>query len=160
MTTALAIYAAIVGTIGVGWQIWREKQRLRTNLRVEIEHCASAQQGLIGTTSDGPRPLDYEVVVNVINDGETTEYVRRVSIEDAQESHGIDLHLRSDPDAELPPRGRTKCSIRLDTAVGAGWAEGFKGIAWLASGRSVESVVEIFDQDIIEHIEVHNQPER
>jgi hypothetical protein len=157
MTDPLAIYAAIVGTAGLGWQIWREARRLTTDVSVEFEHAAQGSRVLVANLSDPdprPRPIEYELSVVVVNDGETTEYVRDIWIENPTRTEGCDVSA-SDPDKELVPRGRVVASLRIE-GLDLDLSMGFIAIVRLASGRVIESKVDHLHQHLLDHIATHN----
>jgi hypothetical protein len=68
ITTWLAVWGAITGTIGLGWQIWTRRQAPNPNLKVELSMMASkhrlfGHQGitdavLIQVTNRGPLPVN------------------------------------------------------------------------------------------------------
>lgn len=157
MPDPLALYAAVVATAGVGWQIYRERRRLKTDLRVEFEHLATPRAvGVMwsGDTDPRPDPLEYELVLQVINDGETTQHVRELFIEDAAETGGYSF-VDGDGDKELVPRGRVLARVRTNRFK-FDPAGGFYGHARLASGRVLKSKLTRLDMGIVEHIEGHN----
>jgi len=159
----LAIYAAIVGTVGLGWQIWREVRRMSTHVRVELEQSSQVRGGpfvSVGADVDPrPEPVEYEIAVVVINDGETTEYLRNVWLENAARTEGYDFRPDDRSDRELPPRSRIQETVRLPE-LSLDLSNGMVGIARLASGRIVESEVEPLDQSILDHIAEFNADAR
>lgn len=161
MPDALAIYAAAVGSASLGWQIYREIRRLKTDLRVEIEHAARPRPMYVAFGSDSdprPEPLEYELTLVVVNDGETTEYVRDAAIEDAARTAGYDFGDEL-ADKELRPRNRVFAQVRVQD-LEFDPSHGFYGVARLASGREIKSRVERLDNGVLEHIEEWNRKAR
>lgn len=121
----LAIYAAVVGTVGLGWQIWRETRRTRTNIRVELEHAAMPREFYVAFTGDPDQrsgPVEYVVSVIVVNDGESTEYVRDIWLENRARTRGYDFGHDGEHDGELLPRGRIATSASPRTRLRSfGW---------------------------------------
>jgi hypothetical protein len=154
VSNVVAIYAAVVGTGSLGWQVYRERRRLRTNVRVEFEHSAQpVNMPMVswGAEPLGPDPLYSELAVVIINNGETVEWVRSVWIEDAAGTAGSDLGNEHRGDLELKPRARV--FARIDTADLPFDPEGgFFGIARLASGEEVRSNLSHLDDVILAHI--------
>jgi hypothetical protein len=154
----VAIYAAVVGTGSLGWQVFRERRRLRTIVRVEFEHASRpirSPNAAIGPGEPLLSLLDYELAVVVINDGETAEWVRSISIEDAAGTHGYDFGHPSGGDQELQPRARTFARLTA-TDLPFDPANGFYGIVHLASGSEVRSKLSHLDDGILEHIAERN----
>lgn len=158
MTDPVAIYAALVGSGSLGWQVWRERNRLSTKIRVEFEHGTPPRPMFVvyaGDTDRRPEPLEYELTLVVINDGETTEYVRDAWIEDVAGTGGNHFDDLGD-EGQLPPRARVSVSLRTHH-VETDFSAGFVGVARLASGRLVQSKVEHLDAHLLEHIETWNR---
>jgi hypothetical protein len=158
MPEPLAIYAAIVGTAGLGWQVWREVRRLRTDIRVEFEHAAKHRQFYVAWAGDPdtrPEPLQYELTVVVVNDGETTEWVREITIENRARTQGYEFD-NTEGDEQLEPRSRVFARERVEH-MDFDPSDGFVGTARLASGRKIESKLERLNQDILDHIAEHNR---
>jgi hypothetical protein len=164
----LAIYASLVGTGSLGWQVWREHQRLSTDVRVEFEHSAHPRQlfVMVGNGPDRrPGPLEYELGLVVVNHGQTTEYVRHTFVRNAAETEGFDFGDMDEGDKELPPRGRVFSRVRpaelspervfgptIPDRFSVDLSEGFYGYARLGSGRIVRSKLEHLDPEITRHI--------
>jgi hypothetical protein len=159
---ALAIYAAVVGSVGLGWQIWREVRRTRTDIRVEIEHAAKQRRFFVVVPDDPdprPEPLEYEVSVVVVNDGETTEYVRGIYLESRARTEGYHFGNAGEGDQVLRPRSRIADSVRLNE-LDFDASRGVVGIVELASGRSIESKLEMLNQNTLDHIAEWNAAAR
>jgi hypothetical protein len=154
VSNVVAIYAAVVGTGSLGWQVYRERRRLRTNVRVEFEHSArSVSTPMVswGDEPPGPDPLYSELAVVIINNGETVEWVRSVWIEAAAGTAGTNLSNEHRGDLELKPRARV--FARVDTAdLPFDPEDGFYGIVRLASGEEVRSKLSHLDDVILAHI--------
>jgi hypothetical protein len=159
---ALAIYAAAVGTGSIGWQIYRELRRLKTDIRVEFEHASESRQVFVAFGADTdprPHPLEYELSIVVVNDGETQEFIRDVGLEQAAGGTGHDFGEGRTGDRELPPRGRFVEQIRVGH-VDFDFSSGFRATARLASGRVIQSDVTHLDRRLLAHIEEWNRTAR
>jgi hypothetical protein len=160
VSAAAAVYAVAIGRQGLAWRKRQDMARVTPSVRVDVGHAAQPRRELLWTQADmedeRPVPLVYELTVNVVNTGETTERIRRVRIEAADHSEGSDLMI--DDDHELQPRARFPCTVLL--AEIPKWESGFVAIATLADGEDVSSAVENADDDLLAHIEEHNQTAR
>jgi hypothetical protein len=161
---AIAIYAAAVGSGSLGWQVYREINRSRTKIRVEVEHATRPRQGpfvVWGGDPVDPRPdpIEYELTLVVVNDGETTEFVRDLWIHNPSRGEGFDVGLDGDGDAELAPRSRLFQRFALE-GLPVDLSEGFYGQARLASGRVLQSSPERLDDGLLEHVRGFNETAR
>jgi hypothetical protein len=130
-------------------------------LRVKFEHAANPSPVFVMISSDPdprPCPIGYELSVVVVNNGETTEYVRDIWVQNATRTEGCDVD-KSDTDKTLVPRGRVAASLRIDD-IDLDFSKGFIAIVRLASGRLIESKVDHLDKDLLEHIAAHNSTAR
>ena len=152
MLDPLAIYGAGAATVSLGWQIYRERRRLKTTVRIELQHGHGFVEGwpLIGNHPEPPR--EYLLTVIVVNDGETTEYVHTIGVETPDGlGFGTDLD-----DRELQPRGRVAVTLRLgnkDSDLSAG----FYLCAELGSGRVIRSGLEHLEMGVVEDVAQHNR---
>lgn len=137
-TQVIALYAAIVSTVAVGWQLVEYRLRRRTKIRVELEHAigpAGQEEG---------ESYDYLVSVLAINDGGSTEYVQSAGLE-APGGYGVGMNIEQ----ELPPRQRIATSFS-EAEFPEGFSQGFQGKVTLASGKVFTSDVERCDSDVRE----------
>jgi hypothetical protein len=104
-TTDIAIYAAVIASGGLGWQVWTHVQRRRPVIRVELRHA-----GQPPTDPNLAGKLIYEVTVAAVNTGETTETVEAIGFLLADEKHGMDDRPILEP---LPPGGVVRRSFEL-----------------------------------------------
>lgn len=155
-TTVIAGYGAVVSTVALSWQIIREIRKRRPSVRVAIEHGAAPVPSIMTTGSGPERLLDYSINVVVVNEGENTEYVRELSIEDADRNYGYDFLPSSRSDRELPPRARIAESVLLSALDVGSLDRGFVARVQLASGAVRESQVVSLDDEIASYVFTHN----
>jgi len=90
-TSWVAIYAAVVGTVGVvvaaislSWQIWRHRREGRTDVRVEAVYDAVPETGdAVEAEVDMIRYSGRRVpgfFITVFNAGDRTEYVQQIGM--------------------------------------------------------------------------------
>ena len=132
------------------WQRQRDLERLQTRVAVEFEH-ASGPRDREGKL---PPPIDYVLTVIVRNDGETTEYLSDVFVQEPKpdDAGPVGYHAWSaDPgaDRELRPRARTAVPVPLEM-LRFDVSQGFVGIARLASGIEIRSELEHLMNDLVE----------
>lgn len=167
LALVVAIAAVAVGAWGVmmskqalAWQKERDRARLTPSVRIEFEHMGEPQGGPLYTAADledeRPRRLFYVLRISGVNEGETTEHVKRLTIETADRKEG--RSIEDDADWELKPRARVQTPFYLDGIPG--WQSGFVAIASLAGGEEIESQVEHPYPDLLAEIEAHNRNAR
>jgi hypothetical protein len=153
----LAIYGALGATCSLGWQVWRERRRLRTSVRIDFEHGSNFVYGsqVLGANDNAPR--EYVLSVVVINDGETTEYVRDIGIEIADgRGFGFDFG-RGDGDRVLAPRGRVSHEFRLSDHPDVDLeADGFVALVRLGSGLNLKTGTRRLQPEVLEDLKAHN----
>jgi hypothetical protein len=172
---AVAVLALVVAVAGVAvgawgvvmskdaltWQKERDRARLTPAVRIEFEHEGEPRGGPLYAPADlqdkRPWPLSYVLRISVVNQGETTEHVKRLRIEAADQSEGVDLALGGD-DQELRPRARLARTVDLEDVPR--WGSGFIVIVSLAGGEEVKSERERADQDLLDRIEKNNRNAR
>jgi hypothetical protein len=85
MTAVVAVYAAVIATGGLGWQIWTYRVRRSTRIILTVRHGTYQEPGTVLTGK-----AVYCVTVTAVNVGETTETIEAIGIEDEAHEHGID----------------------------------------------------------------------
>lgn len=159
MPDPLALYGAAAATFSVGWQVFRERRRLRTHVRIEFEHGSAF---LAGSEVLEPRrenrPREYVLTVVIINKGETTEYVSDVLIEPTNDDgFGIALGRGPQGDALLAPRGRFTCEFPLTQfAHDRNLADGFVAKVRLASGVNLMTKRHELLPEVLQDVGEHN----
>jgi len=150
-TLVVAGYAAIVATGSLGWQVYRERRRLRTDIRLSFEHSIERVPPLIEWADAPPKPdkFQYELTLVAINRGETNEYVERMEVRNPQLSDGVELDLAGD--RRLQPRGRVAGRVRLEHTTFR-FGEGFVGVVELAAGDTLTSPVERLDAKLLHEV--------
>jgi len=153
VSNVVAIYAGAVGTGSLGWQIYRERRRLRIDVGVEFEHSAEPVRAPMVSWGEDPKrdPIESQLTLIVVNRGETIEWVRSVWIEDAAETAGYDFEDRMGGDKELKPRARVLARVAIDD-LPFDPSGGFYGNVRLASGQLVRSQLQHLDEVILEHV--------
>jgi hypothetical protein len=122
MATGLSIAAIVIALIALvtsrqalAWQKRQDLARVTPSVRVEFEHAAHERSQLLWATADledpRPVPLRYLLTVNVVNEGLTTERIKRLRVESADHSETVDITRGSDE--ELQPRARFSCELDL-----------------------------------------------
>jgi hypothetical protein len=84
-TDYVAIYAAVIATGGLCWQVWTHFALRRPKIRMEIRHAAQPADD-----SDLAGQLIYEITVAAVNFGETTETVEAIGVHWPDQQCGID----------------------------------------------------------------------
>lgn len=164
---ALGIVSLLIGSWGAytahqarKWQRDREAERRATRVRIEVEQLAEPSRAPRVVWLDDepvpPTPLRHLIKVIVINDGETTEYVRDVALENDQ---GQGLSLIDDENHELPPRGRVVADTYVrDPAAGFDFESSpVHGWTRLASGVQITSEPDVLDTLILDHVKAWNE---
>ncbi len=136
----LAIYAAIVGTASLSWNIWCELRKERSDVRVEV------------VTEPVPVGLGrYELTVIVRNYGKTDEAVERIGLNfhDPTDEDFGDAGESQTVDEPLAPRRNVRWTWDLGKRR---WRVGreYQGFAVLASGRNLTSEWREFDAELLE----------
>jgi hypothetical protein len=150
--------ALAVSRQAVAWQQERDQERLETRLVVQFDHDARAvptddrAAWLMGGAEN--LPLDYVLTLIVYNEGETTETVSDLFVEDPDQTKPCHiaefLH-----DHTLRPRERIARSLTIEQ-LPFDPAGGIVGRARLASGKEFTSAVERPDPVILEAMQERN----
>ena len=88
-------------------------------------------------------------MVNVINDGQRREHLKRLRVETADGSEGFDARPVGS-DEVIEARARYKSIVALESIPN--WEAGFSAIATMAAGDEFSSPVEHADADLLKHI--------
>jgi hypothetical protein len=88
LTLVVAAIGAITGLIALGWQVYTWRKRRTPNISVEVRHRGPWGRMMV-TTSKSPTPpeghmpvaSEYELVLIVLNRGETTEIIESIVLE-------------------------------------------------------------------------------
>ncbi len=100
-TTYVAIYAAGIATLSVGWQVWTHVSRRRTRVVLTVGHAAYPAADLEGRPDlDLAGRLIYRVTITAVNIGEMPETVLALGFEALDHGHGMDDRPMNEP---LPP---------------------------------------------------------
>lgn len=70
LALVVALYAALVSTVALGWQIYVRVQQRRPDVRVSLNHGAGVDFAVPTGGPVVPGPLAYDLEVLVINFGE------------------------------------------------------------------------------------------
>jgi hypothetical protein len=161
-TLIVAIYAAVIATVGFFWQVYSWRVMRRPDVRVRVRQYETSarppQEDWEETFPERPEDLSEqgdelkfypELEVVVVNVGETTEVAEDVGIASVERGGiigsvgagaAIGGGTKRKPDKQLPPGGVIKLRFpahRLPVKVREGGE--FVGYAELVSGRRVES---------------------
>jgi hypothetical protein len=142
---SLAIYAAVVGTISLGWNVWRGLRSERVDVRVTVE----TEPVLVLPEKDRPAP--YQLTVIARNYGATEERVDRIGInynDPTQDEFGGGGDSKRISET-LPPRRNVSQTFNL---TGRRFKVGreYVGFVVLASGNTIESELHEFDLTTLE----------
>ena len=165
---AVAGWAAWTSHRAREWQRERDRERQATRVTVTVEHAVERARitdyriESLGGPAPPPMPDVFEYVLTVVvrNDGEASEFVRALYLQqpggDHEQPEGVDLTLPGEGDHELPPRGRVTSRIRI-RAIPFDVGGGFVAIAHLASDEWVRSEVEHLIDDLRDDVERLNE---
>lgn len=142
---ALAIYGAAVGTLSLGWNVWRELRSERVDVRVSVV----TEPVLVLPEKDRPAP--YQLTVIARNFGATEERVDQIGIRYFDPSP-LDAQGAEDSrqvSETLPPRRSVSETFNLtDRRYKVG--REYVGFVVLASGDTFESEVNEFNLATLE----------
>lgn len=150
MTTTLAVYAAIVATAGLIWQIWTELRRRKRVVEIEVSHASAPLGG--EDTGNGPARANwYELCLIVINRGESPIYVRELSIDCVSTAGALGyVEVTQDQLAVEVQSGEHRAWKRLIDERDEMWSEGFIVSATLSTGEEILTDVQWLDASLIE----------
>ncbi|HMJ02280.1 MAG TPA: hypothetical protein VK506_05025 [Conexibacter sp.] len=132
----LAIYAAVVATAALGWQVFTRWQSRRAAVKVEVTHAAERQEGVLQLPGPRRGELGYRVMVIVSNRGETTQFVDAFGIRAVEDETAMTFEVPDDK--ALRPAQSMRGQFWLE-ALSLEVDGRFVGFAGLATGEVVES---------------------
>jgi len=165
MSDALSIAALGVAAVGGGSSVYAvvisrralALEQSKTEPRIEIVRGhATAHKNIprIQFLDEPikPDPLFYELTVNVINSGETTEYVHTLLVETATTGEGCDYS----PDEDQELKAHSRWSHVADAAGLPESDDGWVAIVRLANGREYRSSLIELDDVLRAGVTEHN----
>jgi hypothetical protein len=166
LTLVIAAIGAIAGLLALGWQIYTWRKRRTPNLSVEVRHRGPWGRMMVSirrsaTPPEGQMPVasEYELVIVVVNRGETDEIVEAISLEPSL----VD-GTRPDPPfwfhdcvETLPPGGAIKHVARVSELHGAATGAEFVAFATTVSGVTAESALEVIDPEYVRLSELNRR---
>jgi hypothetical protein len=152
----VAVYAVVISRQALAHQRQQDQVRVTPTVRVELEHSADPGQPLLEWIGDAPRPraLDYRITVNVVNNGQRPEHLKRLRLETEDGSGQYDARPVG-RDEVIQPRARHQNIVPLESIPN--WQAGFVAIATMAAGEEFSSPVERADAELLAHIASHNE---
>jgi hypothetical protein len=160
-----------VAALSLAWQLYGAWQRSRTKIRVVVRHTAAPESlegpALLSIPSlgldfrpgvwlpDEDERLAYVLVVVVINDGDTTEYVHDIRVIDPSRRLGAGADDGTGP-RELLPRNRLTWPFRPDRLFFDA-DKGFTVSVALGSHREIETTMQFLADELLAEIDAHNE---
>jgi len=147
VTTAIAIYAAIIATASVGWQVFVWTVQHRTRLTVylwgEVEPVLGVDMSIIGE--------NHVAKIKIRNRGGCELRVEAIGFMQEHLSVLTDVQWRapeSSPPGIIPPRDNRECTVLLEDLemIGINFAEPAAAWVELASGREFRSTPVTFNE--------------
>jgi hypothetical protein len=150
---ASSVYAVVTSRRALKLQ----QSQLETKASIRTVHTAEERPGPI--IIDMNRPARdpgkyYQVAIDVVNDGETVEYVTRLLADTPDATDLKEYELRQD--AELKPHARITVTTSADGLPEKG-NSGFVVKALLANGKKIESEVIPLNPDVLDEVETYNR---
>jgi hypothetical protein len=127
-------YAVVISRRALHLEERRDLERAEPRVSISFGHASAFRFG-DGADED---KLYYALTINIINEGQSPEFVKTLWVEPATGGEGVDYSPKSD--VELKPRSRWP--VPIDAADIPRADEGFVAIAYLASGQEARSAVE------------------
>ena len=153
VSTATAIYAVKTSRAALSL----EEAKAETNVTIKLWHAAQEVHELL-TIGDRPEPRKkfYELEIEVVNNGETTEFVTELYLASVGFGHAKRHELQADhelkPHARMPP---LKLNIEDFPDVVGG---GFVVVVRLArGGKMIESDLDEIREDVKREVEEWNR---
>jgi hypothetical protein len=131
---ASSAYAVVISRRVLRLEEQRDRARAESKVSISFGHATALGFG-DNTAED---QLFYELTINIINEGQSPEFVKTLWVEPAAGGEGMDYSPESD--TELTPRSRWPVPINAADIPCPG--DGFVAICHLASGQEVRSPVE------------------
>jgi hypothetical protein len=165
LTLAIAAIGAVAGLISLGWQVYTWRKRRTPNLSVEVRHRGPWGRMMVSTRRSRPPPegrmpvaTEYELVIVVVNRGETNEIVEAIYLEPHVEAGRPDPPFWFHDCLETLPHGAAiKHVARVSDLHGAGAGAEFVAYARTVSGVITESALEVVDPELVRLSEL-NRP--
>ncbi len=165
---AITLYAAVVATVALGWQVFTELRRRRPNLEVQVRHAGPWGRMMVehesSTVTEGRMrvPEEYELHIVVINKGETPQYVDAITLEPPTSpgQRPDPPYWHEDLDAKIEPNAQLKRVIpvsKLSTGEGSAAGLRFVAYAMTASGKRVDAFPDEVTPDFV-RLSEENQP--
>jgi hypothetical protein len=127
-------YAVVISRRALSLEEQRDRERAEPKVSISFGHATALRFG----DNAGEDQLYYELILNIINEGQSPEFVKTLWVEPAAGGEGVDYSPESD--TELTPRSRWP--VPIDAADIPCPDDGFVAICHLASGQEVRSPVE------------------
>lgn len=135
VAAAASVYAVLVSRRGLVWQQRRDAERRTPSLQVNLSQ-GSGTNDMVIMRLDDDQPLRwyYRVSVNVVNAGETTEFLSSIWAQTVDRSSLLGVtERRGGDDLELKPKARASFDFNAERLTG--FENGFVVGTRLASGR-------------------------
>lgn len=174
-TSSITTLAVALASLGIsGWAAWtahrarqwqraRDDERRETRVRITFAHAVGERQWFV--MGGDPPGQAYSITTKITNDGEATEWIVAVALEEAVPPgeadgarmvlsvFGDEAHEGRDEPYELPPRKTQMISKQLGPSAFA-WMEsgGFRAVVWLGSGKRIESDPQELYPDLVARV--------
>jgi hypothetical protein len=136
ITSAVAIYAAIVASAGLLWQVLVYVRSRRRMIEVKLEPQLALRKGFVGKSEP---QMELHIQVTAVNHGERTQYVDRVGVRALWQDGGFSqADIVPDPRG-LPHGERTSGRIPASRFGDRSPPHYYVGVATLASGEEITS---------------------
>jgi hypothetical protein len=157
LTLVIAAFGAIAGLVALGWQVYTWWRRT-PNVTVEVRHRGPWGRRMVftrrtATPPEGQMPVasEYELVIVVVNRGETVEILEAIWLEPPLEEG-----TRPNPPfwfhdclETLPPGGAIKHVIPVSGLHGLGSDGRFVAYAKTVSGVTPGSRLEVIEPEFV-----------
>jgi len=161
LSTIIVTIAALVSIGEASRRIVRARQSKRFLTSVSVGHSLGYGPRVIDLNHpNAPQIKRYLIVVTILN-GDTSQFLTRLCIEDATGAHGIDLSgylnmaVGGSTPRELKPCEPVLAEIPA-FELSFDSSQGFQVVAYLSTGR-VSSGIEYLDTDLLTELEKHNR---
>ena len=135
-------YAVVISRRALRLEERRDRERAEPKVSISFGHATALRFG----DNAGEDQLYYELSINIINEGQSPEFVKTLWVEPAASGEGVDYSPESD--TELTPRSRWP--VLIDAADIPRPDDGFVAIVHLACGQEVRSLVEHLLEGILD----------
>lgn len=167
----VAGYAALVSTGSLGWQVYVRLQQLEPRIAVSVRHAGPFGRMMVESSEHPPRPSDgrmplheeYELIVSVVNRGETTEVVEAIGIDpparpgEGRRDPPFWFHERNE---SLGPGDAIKHAVPVAHLVPGSSGAGLEFVAYaaLASGSRIEALPDRVEPDFVRLSDLNRPP--